>query len=159
MATEQHASQAQGVHESTALLRLILRISQEFEAYLGGELTVNPTDLNAMQHLIMEGPMSPTQLAKKLRLSTAAATVVTDRLTKVGHVTRAPHPTDRRGVIIQPAPESVAHAMRTLMPMIMGINQVIHEFSEQEQDVITRYLRRVVDVYRESLPPGSGTSG
>lgn len=144
------------MHESTSLLRLIQRTSQEFQEYLGGELTVNPTDLAAMNHLIMDGPMSPTELARKLKLSTAATTVVADRLTKVGHVTREPHPTDRRGIIIKPAPESVAKAMNTLMPMIMGIDQVIHEFSEQEQQVITQYLRRVVEVYQGSIPPSSG---
>ena len=120
------------------------------------KLTVNRTDLSAMQHLILEGPMSPTQLAGRLRLSTAATTAVADRLTRLGHVRRAPHPTDRRGVVIEPAAESVATAMRALMPMIMGIDQVVREFSDDEQSAITRYLSRVVDVYRESLPPESG---
>jgi DNA-binding MarR family transcriptional regulator len=138
---------------------MILRISHEFEEHLAEELTVNPTDLAAMQHLIMEGPMSPTQLARRLKLSTAATTVVADRLTKVGHVTRAPHPTDRRGIIIKPADASVARAMNTLMPMIVGIDGVIHEFDDSEQQVITRYLRRVVEVYRNSLPPGSEHTG
>lgn len=141
-----------GVHESTVLLRMILRISEDFEKYMGGELTVNNTDLSAMQHLIMDGPMSPTQLARKLNVSTAAATVITDRLTKVGHVTRERHPTDRRGVVIQPASASVAKAMNTLMPMVMGIDQVIHEFTEDEQEAITVYLRKVVEVYRSHIP-------
>lgn len=159
MATESTPGRAGGVHESTALLRLILRISEDFTHYMGEQLTVNPTDLAAMQHLIMEGPMSPTQLARKLKLSTAATTVVADRLTKVGHVTRAPHPTDRRGIIIKPAEESVAKAMGTLMPMVMGIDRVIHEFDEAEQEAITRYLRRVVDVYQTSLPPAADPTG
>ncbi len=153
MATDPTPWKGGGVHESTALLRLILRISEDFTGYLGEQLTVNPTDLAAMQHLIMDGPMSPTQLARKLKLSTAATTVVADRLTKVGHVTRAPHPTDRRAIIIKPAEESVAKAMGTLMPMVMGIDQVIQEFNAEEQEAITRYLHRVVEVYRASLPP------
>lgn len=159
MTTDAAPWKKRGVHESTALLRLILRISEEFTGYMGEQLTVNPTDLAAMQHLIMDGPMSPTQLARKLKLSTAAATVVVDRLTKVGHVTRAPHPSDRRGIVIQPAEASVARAMNTLMPMIMGIDRVIHDFSPEEQETITRYLRKVVEVYRSSLPPGSEPPG
>lgn len=153
MATDSTPQGVGGVHETTALLRLILRISEDFTGYMGEQLTVNPTDLAAMQYLIMEGPMSPTQLAKKLNLSTAATTVVADRLTRVGHVTRAPHPTDRRAIIIKPAEESVAKAMGTLMPMIRGIDTVIHEFTPDEQEAISRYLRRVVDVYRANMPP------
>lgn len=140
------------VHESTTLLRAIMQTSDEFERYLGAELTVNPTDLQAMQHLIIRGPMSPTDIARVLGISTAAATVVVDRLTKVGHVTRAPHPTDRRGIVVVPEPESVARAMRALMPMISGIDLVIHDFDESQQEAITEYLRRVVTVYRDSMP-------
>ncbi|WP_233245511.1 MarR family winged helix-turn-helix transcriptional regulator [Salinibacterium hongtaonis] len=140
------------VHESTMLLRQLIQLSDDFERHMGKELTVNPTDLQAMQHLIMRGPMSPTDIAKALGMSTAAATVVVDRLTKVGHVTREKHPTDRRGIVVVPAPESVARAIRGLLPMITGIDEVIHEFEPQEQAVITEYLRRVVKVYRESIP-------
>ena len=34
------------------MLREILDVGLEFEAHLGRELTVNPTDLAAMEHLI-----------------------------------------------------------------------------------------------------------
>ena len=139
------------VHEATSLLREIQQISDDFEVHMGRSLTVNPTDLKAMEHLIMNGPLSPTQIASRLGVSTAAATVVIDRLTTVGHVTRTANPTDRRGVVVVPSPTSVAQAMGVLMPMVMGIDQVIHEFAPDEQDVITQYLRRVVEVYREQL--------
>lgn len=160
MATEERpfsqrgANESPTVHEATVLLRMILSLSEDFGKYMEGELTVNPTDMSAMNHLLMSGPMSPTQLAKRLGVSTAAATVITDRLTKVGHVSRAPHPTDRRGIVITPEPASVAKAMGALMPMVMGIDQVISDFDNTEQDAITRYLRRVVEVYRESIPTG-----
>lgn len=141
-----------GVHDTTRLLREFTRLSDDFTLHLGRQLTVNPTDLQAMQHLIMRGPMSPTDLAKALAISTASATVVVDRLTKVGHVSRAPHPTDRRGIVVVPEPESVASAMGVLMPMIMGIDRVIQEFTEEQQQAITDYLRRIVEVYRASIP-------
>jgi DNA-binding MarR family transcriptional regulator len=141
-----------GVHETTRLLREFTRLSDEFTQHLGRQLTVNPTDLQAMQHLIMRGPMSPTDLARALDISTASATVVVDRLTKVGHVSRAPHPTDRRAVVVVPEPTSIASAMAVLMPMIMGIDRVIHEFDDAQQQAITDYLRRIVEVYRSSIP-------
>lgn len=140
------------VHEATSLLREIQQISDDFEVHMGRSLTVNLTDLKAMEHLIMSGPLSPTQIASRLGISTAAATVVIDRLTSVGHVTRTANPTDRRGVVVVPSPASVDQAMGVLMPMVMGIDRVIHEFDEAEQDVISQYLRRVVEVYRNQLP-------
>ena len=136
----------------TALLRDILDDTGEFEAHVGRELDVNPTDLQAMEHLISSGPLSPTELARRLGISTAAVTAVVDRLVAVDHVSRAKHPTDRRGVLVVPAPNSVAKAMSTLMPMIMGIDQVLDDFSAAEQATIAAYLERVLEVYRAQLP-------
>jgi DNA-binding MarR family transcriptional regulator len=151
------------VHPATELLREILDLTGEFERHLGRALTVNPTDLEAMEYLIREGALSPTELARRLDISTASATTVVDRLTTVGHVTRVPNPDDRRGILVVPNPESVNRAMATLMPMIMGIDRAIDDFDEEQRDTITQYLCRVADVYRDQLqdaaaPPPSARS-
>jgi DNA-binding MarR family transcriptional regulator len=145
------------VRPATQLIRDFLDVSEEFEAYVGRELTVNPTDLQAMQHLIMGGPLGPTELSRRLGISTAATTAVVDRLVAVGHATRAQHPTDRRAVVIVPNPSSVARAMGTLMPMIMGIDAVLDEFDETDQAVITSYLERVLEVLRAQVPGNDRT--
>lgn len=143
------------VHEATGLLRAVLQLSEEFEAALARELTVNRTDLDAMQRLIMYGPQSPTELARGLDISSAAVTTVIDRLTALGHASRMPNPADRRRLIVVPSEASVARAVAALMPMISGIDRVIHEFDPDEQAVITDYLRRVVDAYRKAIPSTS----
>jgi len=135
-------------------MRDILNVSVEFEKHVAHQLTVNPTDLAAMEHLIQSGPLGPTELARRLDISTAAVTTVVDRLTALGHVTRTKHPTDRRGVVVVPTPASLTKAMDTLMPMIMGIDGVLDEFSETDQATIAAYLQRVAEVYREQLPKG-----
>ena len=136
---------------ATELIREFFEVSQEFEAHVGRQLTVNPTDLQAMEHLIMNGPLSPTDLSKRLGISTAATTSVVDRLVALDHASRTQHPTDRRGVVVVPNPRSVERAMGTLMPMIMGVDGVLDGFSDDEQDVITRYLERVLTEYRSHL--------
>ena len=140
------------VHGPTALLREFREVTTEFERRLGAQLTVNPTDLAAMEHLIQDGPLTPTELARRLGVTTAAMTTAIDRLTAVGHVTRSPNPVDRRGVLVVPAPQSVGRAMSMLLPMIMGIDRVLAGFDYQQQSVISSYLSQVVDVYRSHLP-------
>jgi DNA-binding MarR family transcriptional regulator len=140
------------VDEITFLLREMRTVTGEFEQRLGEQLTVNPTDLAAMEHLIQDGPLTPTDLAHRVGVTTAAMTTSIDRLTAVGHVTRSPNPADRRGILVVPAPASVGRAMGMLMPMIMGVDGVLASYSDEERAVIASYLRRVVDVYREHLP-------
>lgn len=135
--------------EATQLLRDFLDVSELFEKSLGAELNVNQTDLEAMEHLLMSGPLGPSELARRLGISTASTTTAIDRLVAVGHVTREPNPDDRRGVLVVPQPASRDRAMARLMPMIMGLDGELEHFTDDEQDAITRYLRRVVDLYRQ----------
>jgi DNA-binding MarR family transcriptional regulator len=152
MQPSEDASARPEARRPTQLLRDILDTSDEFEQHVGRTLSVNATDLEAMEHLITHGPLAPTELSRRLNISTAAVTAVIDRLIGVGHVTRVQHPTDRRSVVVVPNPRSVETAMATLMPMIMGIDRVLDEFDDAEKEVIERYLDRVVTVYRAQLP-------
>ncbi len=140
-------------HAATLLLRELLDVTVDFERSLGDELAVNPTDLSAMQHLIVAGPLSPTALAERLELSSAAVTTVVDRLEALGHVHRSPNPDDRRGTLVVPEPASVGRAMGRIVPMVTEVDQAIHAFDDAEKEVITRYLSRVVEAYRGHAAP------
>lgn len=143
------------VREASVLLREILDLTVDLEADVGAELGISRRDFEALQHLVMSGPLSPTEIARRLDVSTAAATLVVDRLAEVGHVTRQPQPSDRRGVLVVPNPASIERAMARILPLISGVDGVLDDFSHREQGVITNYLARVVGVYRGQLPPQS----
>ena len=136
------------MHTATLLLRELIDVTDDFERSLGDELSVNPTDLTAMQHLISAGPLSASDLADRLALSSAAVTTVIDRLEGVGHASRMANPSDRRGVLVVANPASVGRALGRILPMVAQIDETIRSFSADEQQVITAYLSRVVETYR-----------
>lgn len=138
---------------ATALLREFIELSEEFERRIATELEVNPTDLAAMEHLLMAGPLGPTELARRVGISAGAATTSIDRLVALGHVSREPHPTDRRGTLVVPRPASRDRAMGRLMPMIMGIDAELDSFTDAEQATIARYLGQVVERLRTHAQP------
>ncbi|PSL38615.1 DNA-binding MarR family transcriptional regulator [Labedella gwakjiensis] len=140
------------------LIRDIYQLSQRFERRLGATLAVNTTDLAAMEHLMENGPMTPSELATRLEMSTAATTHVIDRLVAVGHVQRQPHPVDRRKIVVIPAPASVARAFTELAPMIAGVGAAADVYDPEEQAVIAGFLRSVVELY-EGLVDERPTSG
>ena len=141
-----------GVRQPTQLMRDILDISKEFQMHMGRELTVNSTDLAAMELILMNGGMGPTELARRLGVSTAAVTTVVDRLVSLGHATRNRHPSDGRAIVVEPTPEATVRAMTTIMPVVRAIEGTLDEFDDDEQEIIARYLSRVSDAYREQLP-------
>jgi len=140
------------VRPPTQSLQEIQELSRAFEAHLGDQLTVNPTDLAAMEHLIRSGPLGATELARRLRITPPAVTAVVDRLEDLGHASRVTNPADRRAVVVTPAPASVQKAMSYLMPMIGDIDATLDGFDADQQATIAEYLERVVAAYRTHIP-------
>ena len=136
----------------TYSLQEIVQLSRAFESHLGDQLSVNRTDLAAMEHLITSGPLGPSELARRLGITPPAVTAVVDRLEDLGHATRVTNPADRRAVVVTPAPASVQKAMSILMPMIGDIDATLDGFDGEEQAIIARYLERVVAAYRNHIP-------
>jgi DNA-binding MarR family transcriptional regulator len=132
-------------------LREVAEASKDFENHVRHRLDVNATDLAAMEHLMLSGPLGPAELGRRLGLSRPAMTAVVDRLTALGHVTRSEHPTDRRAVVVTPAPASVDQAMRILLPMIAEVDAALDGFTDDQQAAIAEYLNRVVAAYRRHL--------
>jgi len=136
------------VHRATELLRGLTEATDLFRESLQEDLTVNATDLAAMQHLLTSGPIAPTGLSRLLGISTTATTTAIDRLVDLGHVTREPHPSDRRSILVVPSETSRARAFELMIPVLAELEAVLADFSDEEQAAITAYLERAADVYR-----------
>src|SRR5262245_12079367 len=59
-----------------------------------------PADLDALEHLEADGPLTQRELGERLLLTSGAVTVLVDRLERAGLVERRPHPGDRRAVLV-----------------------------------------------------------
>ncbi|TFB85912.1 MarR family transcriptional regulator [Cryobacterium algoricola] len=136
-------------------LREFVVLSRAFERQVGQALAVNPTDLSAMEHLISAGSLTPSELSRRLDISTAATTLVVDRLVALGHARREAHASDRRKVVVLPAAKSVAMAVGALMPVIGGVATVTRDLPPEERAVIARFLSRVLEVYHGALDGGA----
>ena len=64
--------------------------------------------LAALRSLERHGPMSPTELAAHEKLQPPSMTKIVARLEELGLVDRAPHPEDRRQVVVSISPDGVA---------------------------------------------------
>lgn len=134
-------------------LHAIVTLSRDFERHVGQALMVNSTDLAAMEHLMTEGSLTPSELSRRLDISTAATTLVVDRLVALNHVRRHPHPHDRRKVVVVPEPRSVTLAFAELLPVIGGVAALEATMPEAERAVVEAFLSRVVTIYVDALEP------
>ncbi|WP_199589449.1 MarR family winged helix-turn-helix transcriptional regulator [Blastococcus sp. TF02A-26] len=72
------------------------------------DTSVTLTHLSALSTLKQHGPMSPGELAGHERVQPPSMTRVVVALEGMGLLTRSPHPTDGRQVVIDLTPEAVA---------------------------------------------------
>ena len=140
-------------------LKTISMLTRQIGRKIGESLGVNVTDMAALEHLLSNGPMTPGELAEHLKVSTAAATQIVDRLERAGHVARERRTQDRRKICVVPMEASVERAFQRLAPMIDGLDGVIAGLDPAERQVIERFLDQVVDVYGTvaGLPSSSGS--
>ena len=69
---------------------------------------ISATDLDALEHLEADGPLTQRQLGDRLSLTSGAITMLVDRLEHArGWVRRRPHPRDRRFVLVELSAQAV----------------------------------------------------
>lgn len=129
------------VMESLAGLREAEQVlSQASRRYM----RLNETDMRALHYLIVcanQGLVAtPGGIAHHLGVSTAATTKLLDRLEQGAHITRAPHPTDRRALQISITPETRRAAMETVGRQQAKRFYSAARLSPAERDVVIRFL-------------------
>ncbi len=81
-------------------------------------MKLNKTDMRALHFLIVcqnRGELaSPGDIAAHLGITTASTTKLLDRLARAGHITREPHPTDRRALVVRVTADTERSATDTV---------------------------------------------
>jgi DNA-binding MarR family transcriptional regulator len=123
---------------------------QRFEKFLAEDLHVDHPGLETMQHLISSGSTTPSELARKIGLSTAAMSLVLNRLEAAGHITRERHPSDRRKLVVTAAQMSTDQAYERVLPMIEGVEALVASLSPDERNTIESFLDRLLAIYDDA---------
>ncbi|ASN52571.1 MarR family winged helix-turn-helix transcriptional regulator [Sinomonas sp. R1AF57] len=110
-------------------------------------MSMGETDLLALRYLLEAEArgvsVSPKDLRGRLGITSASMTSLVDRLVRSGHVTREPHPTDRRALILRPTPGSDHEVRQTLGSMHERMIEVARSLSEDEAKTVLAFLTRM----------------
>ncbi len=124
----------------------------DFDAAAASTLGVNRTDLRCLEILLQQQAALPSQLGARLGLTTGSVTAMLDRLERLGFLTRAPDPRDRRKVIIRATPQATQKVwVEIYQPLVTeGFGDIAH-YSAAELAVVSDYLRRGRQLYERHL--------
>lgn len=113
------------------------------------DMEMNITDLRALRLLIEReqrgSAVSPHDLARHLRITTASTSKLLDRLEAAGHVERHPHPSDKRARVVS----LTDHSRRTFFTHfgahLTTMRGVADRYSADELQSISRFLTEMSD--------------
>jgi DNA-binding MarR family transcriptional regulator len=117
-------------------------------------LKMSDTEASALAHLARHGQLTPRQLGDFLGLTSGGTTALVRRLEEAGHITRRPHPRDKRSIILTPSASVLERAGEVYAPLIDDMDAVSARFSQEERDLIGRYMTEIAHVserHAESL--------
>lgn len=128
-------------------IRAVSALSVMLSQTVAERAGLNPTDMEALDLLFMNGPITAGRLAELTGLTTGAITGIVDRLERAGHVRRETDPADRRRVIIQPLPEKAAREFAPLYaPLAAAMAALYDRYSDAELGLIVDFLGKSQEI-------------
>lgn len=83
-----------------AQVRELIVASDSYRRTMAAAVDLSVVEAAVLGHLLHDGPQTPTVIAARAGLTASAGTALLDRLETARFVGRAPHPDDRRRVLV-----------------------------------------------------------
>ena len=127
-----------------ALRRLTHQLHRLNDA-VGSHVSLLPGDLEVLDMIGRDGPMSPRDVVAATGIHPATLTGILDRLETGGWLARRPDPEDRRRLIVEAATGREAEIARLYAPMSRSLTEICSDYSQEELARIVDFLERAAD--------------
>jgi DNA-binding MarR family transcriptional regulator len=110
--------------------------------HVGAQADLKDVDLDCLDVISGNGPISPSALAKRAGLHPATMTGVLDRLERGGWIARDRDANDRRAVVIRMLPERNREMFRLYSGMNTLMDEICEGYDAEQLELIAGFLRR-----------------
>jgi DNA-binding MarR family transcriptional regulator len=118
---------------------------------------VSVSQCYALEGLVRRGAMTLNDLAAYLYLDKSTASRVVDALERKGYVARAPHPKDRRALLLDATPKGRELEGEIRESILAEERQLLADFTPEVRQAMTVVLRRLARAAAASVGTGGGT--
>jgi DNA-binding MarR family transcriptional regulator len=107
---------------------------------------VNASDLECLDLIILNGPSTAGDIARRTGLTSGAVTGLIDRLEKLGLVERADDPNDRRKVLVRVREDKIAPIAALFTPLEKAMQALLAGHSREELKTLLDFFERAGEV-------------
>lgn len=129
--------------DTTLAVRDLIGASQDLTVRMARRMNMNVSDMKAILLLAENGPMGSAALARRLGMSSAATTILVDRLERTGHLERIRDTVDRRRVTVTETDAARAALLHAWLPTIRELDEVCRSLPESQQAFARDLLSRL----------------
>lgn len=140
------------VEVALAARRLDLMMAQ-MHLGLSERMGLSAAEILALAHLSLEGALGPTELVRRLHMTTGAMTALLDRLADRGLIVREPHATDRRRVVVRLTKGGKGELFEHVHGMAAEVVELTGRLSDDERRVVGRFLDDMSELLARSPTP------
>lgn len=128
---------------TTLAVRDLIDASRDLVVRMAKVMEMGTTDMTAIAMLNDHGPLGAAELADRLGIRSASATVLVDRLERAGHVERVRDTVDRRRVSLTSTAGARTASLAAWLPAILEIDAVCRSLDPHEKAVVHDVLLRL----------------
>jgi len=126
-----------------ALSRLMVAISRE--------IGISVPEMLALEYLDADGSVGPSELARRLQMTSGAMTALVDRLEENGQVVRERHPADRRRVLVKRTRRADDDLTAEIAPMAMEILELAETLDDAERQAVGRFFDGFIAIIENTV--------
>ncbi|MGO9962536.1 MAG: MarR family winged helix-turn-helix transcriptional regulator [Acidimicrobiales bacterium] len=134
-----------GPDEVAASLQRFGLERDRMRAALATSAGISETDLDALEHLEADGPLTQRQLGDRLSLTSGAITMLVDRLEQGGWVRRGPHPSDRRYILVELSTQALDRTPVGMVTFHERIRAIAAKLPAGQREAVRSFLRTAAD--------------
>ena len=108
------------------------------------------TEILVCEHLRLDGPLTPREVGERVGLSSGAVTRLLDRLEERGFTKRAPHPSDRRKVLVHYV-EQESETVKRPLALFERLEQTLASLETSEKQAVLHFMNEMIGAVEESL--------
>lgn len=149
---EQPTGPFDGLDPATLAVRDLISGSRELVGRMAHRMGMNVNDMSAIGELVQHGPLGASDLAHRLGIRSASATLLVDRLERAGHVERVRDTVDRRRVTITETDAARQASSAAWAPVIARIDAYCSSLSPAERATVLAFFEHLTDVVTDVAP-------